>query len=244
MASEGWGPPPAGPIAIPPDEVHVWRVRLDPPAAVLARLEPLLAPDERARASRFRFPEHRRAFVAGRGAQREILARYTGVPPASLAYAVSPHGKLSLVDPGGIRFNVSNAGALALVAVARDRELGVDLEALKPMPDGIDIARRFFSAPENAVFAALPEGEREAAFFRCWTRKEAVVKAVGEGLSMPLDRFDVAFGAGEDARILAWRGDAALADRWRLLALEPGDGYVGALAMDGNRASLRRFDWG
>lgn len=246
MASEGWESPAAGPVALPTDEVHVWRVPLEPGAAALARLEPLLAPDERARADRFRFPEHRRAFVAGRGAQREILARYTGRAPAAISYVVSLYGKLSLLDAGGaegIRFNVSNAGELALVALARGRELGVDLEALRPMPDGIDIARRFFSAPENAVFAALAEDEREAAFFRCWTRKEAVVKAVGEGLSMPLDRFDVAFVAGDEARIVASRGDDVLAARWGMAALEPGPGYVAALAVEGDGWSVRRFAW-
>lgn len=246
MPGEGWAAPPPGRIAITPDEVHVWRASLRPSAPVLARLEAHLSPDERARAARFRFPRHRDAFIAGRGAQREILARYTGLAPADLAWRATEHGKLSLDGPvaaSGIRFNVSNSGGLALYAVALGRELGVDLEELRPMPDGMEIARRFFSAPENEVFAALPAEARDAAFFACWTRKEAYIKAVGEGLSMPLDRFDVAFAPGEPPRLLATRGDEAEASRWTLLELHPGPGYVGALAVEGDGWKAVLFDF-
>lgn len=245
MAADRWLPAPAGPLALAPDEVHVWRASLRPPPHLLARLEAYLSPDERARAARFRFPEHRTAFVAGRGVQRDVLARYTGLAPAELAYREGSHGKPELdgAAAAGIRFNVSNAGALALYAVTLRREIGVDLEQIKPMPDGMDIARRFFSAPENEVFAALPEEVRDLAFFRCWTRKEAYIKAVGEGLSMPLDRFDVAFAPGEPARILRTRGNPAEAERWSMLALEPGPGYVGAMAVEGAGWQAVLFDW-
>jgi 4'-phosphopantetheinyl transferase len=244
--ADAWPPAPAGPVNLGPDAVHVWRASLRPPANVLARLEATLSPDERARAARFHFPQHRTAFVAGRGVQREILARYTGLPPAALAYREGAHGKPELDGAAGamgIRFNVSNSGDLALYAVTVRRELGVDLEQLKPMPDGMDIARRFFSAPENEVFAALADDVRDLAFFRCWTRKEAYIKAVGEGLSMPLDRFDVAFAPGEPARILRTRGNPAEAERWTMLALEPGPGYVGALAVEGAGWHPVLFDW-
>ena len=246
MPAEAWSAPPPGRVALGPDEVHVWRASLRPAAAALARLEAHLSPDERARAARFRFPRHRDAFVAGRGAQREILARYTGLPPAALAYRATEHGKLSLDGPAaaaGIRFNVSNSGGLALYAVTRGREVGVDLEELREMPDGMEIARRFFSAPENQVFAALPAEARDGAFFACWTRKEAYIKAVGEGLSMPLDRFDVAFAPGEPPRLLATRGDEAEASRWTLLELHPGEGYVGALAVEGGGWRVVLYDF-
>jgi 4'-phosphopantetheinyl transferase len=241
-----WSPPPASYAVLARDEVHVWRASLRPPPHVLARLESHLSPDERARAARFRFSEHRTAFVAGRGVQRDILARYTGLPPAALAYREGSHGKPELDGPPaelGIRFNVSNSGDVALYALTLGREIGVDLEQLKPMPDGMDIAQRFFSAPENEVFAALAAEARDVAFFRCWTRKEAYIKAVGEGLSMPLDRFDVAFAPGEDARILRTRGNPAEAGRWTMLHLEPGLGYVGALAVEGAGWRPLLFDW-
>lgn len=243
--ADAWPPPPAAP-ALARDEVHVWRASLRPPPHLLARLEAHLSADERARAARFRFPEHRTAFIAGRGVQRDILARYTGLHPAALTYREGSHGKPELHGPGverGIRFNVSNSGDMALYALTLDREIGVDLEKLKPMPDGMDIARRFFSAPEIEVFAALAAEVRDLAFFRCWTRKEAYIKAVGEGLSMPLDRFDVAFAPGEEARILRTRGNPAEAERWTMLGLEPGPGYVGALAVEGTGWRPVLFDW-
>lgn len=247
MSTDAWAPPPAGPLAVNADEVHVWRASLRPPPHVLARLEVHLSADERARAARFRFDEHRTAFIAGRGAQREILARYTGLPPRALAYAETKHGKQSLAGAAaqlGLRYNVSNSGDLVLIAVSRGRELGVDLEKLKPMPDGIDIAHRFFSAPENEIFAALDEAVRDLAFFNCWTRKEAYIKAVGEGLSMPLDRFDVAFAPGEEARLLRTRGDEAEAARWSMAALDPGEGYVGAIVVEGDGWRPVLYDFG
>jgi 4'-phosphopantetheinyl transferase len=246
MASDGWAPRPAGPVALGADEVHVWRASLRPPPHVLARLEPHLSSDERARAARFRFPELRQAFVAGRGVQREILSRYTGVAPHALAYRESAYGKPELDGAAGgmeIRFNVSNSGDLALYALTIRREIGVDLERLKPMPDGIDIAKRFFSAPENEIFAALAEEVRDLAFFNCWTRKEAYIKAVGEGLSMPLDRFDVAFAPGEAAALLRTRGAEDEASRWSMLKLHPGPGYVGALIAEGSDWKTVLWDW-
>lgn len=246
MVSDVWEAPAGGPLHLPSDEVHVWRIPLVVPAHELEALATLLAPAELDRAGRFRAAVHRDAFIAGRGAQRRILARYTGVPAAEIRYRESPYGKLALDGRAAeqdLRFNVSNSGALALLAIARGRELGVDLEQLKPMPDATEIAGRFFSAPENAVFAALERAEREAAFFRCWTRKEAYVKAVGEGLSMPLDRFDVAFAPGEPPRLLATRGDPGEAARWRMAAVDPGPDYVSALAVAGDGWRLRAFDW-
>ncbi|MBW3569480.1 MAG: 4'-phosphopantetheinyl transferase superfamily protein [Gemmatimonadetes bacterium] len=246
MPGDVWAPAPAGPLALAEDQVHVWRASLRPASEVLARLEATLSADERARAARYRFDEHRTAFVAGRGVQRRILSRYTGLAPAELAYREGSHGKLELNGAAaalGIRFNVSNSGDLALYALTRRREIGVDLERLKPMPDGGDIARRFFSAPENEVFATVSEDERDLAFFLCWTRKEAYIKAVGEGLSMPLDCFDVAFAPGEPARILRTRGNPAEAGRWTMLSLDPAPGYVGALAVEGDGWRPVLYDW-
>jgi 4'-phosphopantetheinyl transferase len=246
MPADVWAPAPAGALALADNEVHVWRASLRPPPDVLARLEATLSPDERARAARFRFDQHRTAFVAGRGVQRGILGRYTGLAPNALTYREGSHGKPALDGAAaglGIHFNVSNSGDYALYALTRNREIGVDLELLKPMPDGIDIARRFFSAPENEVFAGLDDEVRDLAFFLCWTRKEAYIKAVGEGLSMPLDCFDVAFTPGEPARILRTRGNPAEAERWTMLSLDPGPGYVGALAVEGDGWRPVLYDW-
>jgi 4'-phosphopantetheinyl transferase len=225
--------------------VHVWRAPLAHPPEVLEAFHALLSAAERERAARFRFDVHRGRFIAGRGIQRDILSRYLGIAPAQIRYRETTHGK-PLLDPAAasdLHFNVSNAGDLALYAVTLGREVGVDLEQVKPMPDARAIAERFFSAPEVEVLRSLIPEEVEPAFFRCWTRKEAYVKAVGEGLSMPLHQFDVAYGRGEPARILCTRGDPAQASRWAMEALEPGPGYVGALVVERSGSTLTHFTW-
>jgi 4'-phosphopantetheinyl transferase len=243
---DAWRRAPAAPPALAAGEVHVWRAPLEPPAHLLQRLEATLAGDERARAARFRMPVHRGRYVAGRGILRVLLGAYLGLRPEELRFAYTPHDKPYLPDQehtGGLRFNLSNAEDLALVAFARGRRLGVDLENLKPMPDALSIATRFFSAPENQAFATVPEAERERAFFTCWTRKEAFVKAVGEGLSMPLDRFDVTLLPHEPARLLATRPDPAEAARWSLHHLDPGPGWIGALMVEGEECQPLCRDW-
>jgi 4'-phosphopantetheinyl transferase len=241
----GWAPAPASP-ALGPADVHVWRASLEPPRHVLDRLLATLSDDEREKAARFRFPVHRDRFVAGRGIQRAILSRYLSIAPAAIRYRLTGHGKPELdgaAAASGIRFNVSNTESFALLAFTLGREIGVDVEHLREMPDGEAIAQRFFSAPENQVFAGIPAHQRDLAFFTCWTRKEAYIKAVGEGLSMPLDRFDVTLVPGEPARLLRTRGNDAEAARWTLRELDPGPGYLGALAVEGAGWTLTQFDW-
>lgn len=241
--SDRWERAPAEP-ALGEGEVHVWRASLRVPAPERERLNALLDPEEKARAARYRFDVHRDRFVAGRGIQREVLGRYLGVHPASIRYRAASHGKPLVDGPGSLRFNVSNAEDGLLIAVVLGREIGVDLEALRPMPDGEEIAGRFFSAPEVEVFRAIPPHDRDLAFFTCWTRKEAFIKAVGEGLSMPLDRFDVTLVPREPARLLRTRGDPAEAERWSLRELDPGPGWLAALCVEGGGWSLRLFDHG
>ena len=224
---------PARPAA---GEVHLWAIPLDPPPARVAAARRRLADDERARADRFRFDRHRRRFTIGRAALRELLAGYLRCAPEAVRFTYGEKGKPSLAPPaervgGPLRFNLSNSHELALAAVAVGVEVGVDVERLRPMPDGLRIAERYFSAAERAALAALPEDERDAAFFNGWTRKEAYLKAIGDGLTVPLDRFDVTLAPGAPARILALAGDAAAAARWSLLHLRPAAGYVGALAL-------------
>ena len=242
---DAWAPGPASP-ALGPDEVHVWRASLAPPHDLLHHYHAMLDDEERAKAARFRFPVHRDRFVAGRGIQRALLSRYLGVPPGRIRYRYTAHGKPGVDGPetaAGIRFNVSNAEAMLLVGLTLGREIGVDVEHLRPMPDGQAIAERFFSAPENEVFRGIEPHRRDLAFFTCWTRKEAYIKAVGEGLSMPLDRFDVTLVPGEPARLLRTRGAPDEAARWTLHEVDPGGGYLGALAVEGADWTPRLFDW-
>jgi 4'-phosphopantetheinyl transferase len=243
--SDAWSPGPDRP-RLAAGEVHVWRASLAAGRDELARLHAILSDEERVRAARFRYEMHRDRFVAGRGIQRLLLARYLDADPAGIRYSLAAHGKPALDVPNGesgVRFNVSNAEDGLLVAVTLAREVGVDLEPLHRAVDRDAVARRFFSVPENAVYDTIAEEERDAAFFTCWTRKEAYIKAVGDGLTMPLDCFDVTLRPGEPARLLATRGDPAQAGRWTMRELDPGPGWLAALVVEGPELDLRLFDW-
>jgi 4'-phosphopantetheinyl transferase len=226
---------PAG-LALPPGEIQVWCVPLDPPAARVEELGRALSADEWERANRFRFEQHRRQYVVGRGFLRELLGGLLGVRPEAVRFSYGPRGKPGLAPPydrSGLFFNLSNSNELALVGLLRGQEVGVDLEYLKPMADLESIAERFFSASERTVLRELPGERKHEAFFNCWTRKEAYLKAVGEGLAAPLDSFDVTLAPGEPARMLALRGDPAAATRWFYHHLRPAADYIGAVAVEG-----------
>lgn len=205
--------------------VDVWRVRLDTPEPAARSLERLLSSDEVKRADRFRFAQDRRRFVMARAMLRQVLGAYLGASPSSLRFAYGPQGKPRLADAccgrGHATFNLSHSGALALLAVAKGCDIGVDLEAVRPLTEASAMARRIFSAAELTALAAMPEGERDLAFYRFWTRREAWVKALGTGLAELPDGLD--FTAAD-------AGGAGGPD-WRFVLIEPGEGYVGALAI-------------
>ncbi|HEU0079761.1 MAG TPA: 4'-phosphopantetheinyl transferase superfamily protein [Longimicrobiaceae bacterium] len=237
---------PPRPLRLADDVVHVWAAPLDPPADAIRRCAALLAPDERARADRFRFERDRRRFTVARGVLRTLLGRYLDADPRGIAFRYESHGKPVLDGASaahGIRFNVSHSGEMALYALARGRELGVDVEEVRRMDDGLDIAVRFFSEAEVAAFRSLPEEIRDDAFFNCWTRKEAYIKAVGEGLSFPLHVFDVSLAPGEPARLLASR-DPRQAERGSLRGLpDPAPGYRAAIVVEGEGWELACLRW-
>ena len=159
MPEAAWEPPPPR-LGLAADEVHVWRASLAATPGELARHEAVLSDDERARAGRFRFDVHRNRFIAGRGIQRQVLARYLGADPAALRYRLAEHGKPALDGPhatADLRFNVSNSDDGLLIALSLGRELGVDLEAVHPVDDRDAVARRFFSVPENQVYDTIPD---------------------------------------------------------------------------------------
>ena len=189
-------------------EVQIWSIPLDPPAAEVERLTRLLAPDEHERARRFRFDVHRRRYIVGRGALRRLLGAYLGADPAGLCLGYGPRGKPFVLDSLNLGFNLSNSEDLALAGFLRDREIGVDVEYLKEMDDLETISTRFFSASEVEALARVPREQKKEAFFNCWTRKEAYLKAVGEGLAAPLNSFDVTLTPGEPPRMLTLEGSA------------------------------------
>jgi len=240
-----WGIAPARPRASA-EEVHVWRAFLDLPPHRVEKLARTLSSDEVRRAEHLFFSVDRLRFTVARGVLRIILGSYLGIPPDEVAFAYGPHGKPALppeFDEGRLHFNVAHSLGLALYAVARDREVGVDVEWMRPQPVSRSVAARFFAPIEVERLAALPEESQGEAFYRCWTRKEAYIKARGEGLSLPLDQFDVSLAADERPVRLRTYHSPADAERWRLWALQPAPGYAAALAVEGSGWRLRRWTW-
>lgn len=231
-------------LSLSSGEVHVWRVNLEQPPAVQQRLLQSLDEDEQTRARRFHFEKHRRRFVVGRGVLRSLLGRYLDVRPEEVRFVYGPYGKPALDEAhggGALRFNASHSHELGVFAFAQDHEVGIDVEFIKHDFATEEIAERFFSEYEVGVLRALPREEQAAAFFRCWTRKEAYIKAIGSGLSHPLDQFDVTLAAHEDAALLRDHRDAEVATRWEMFNLDLSAGYAGALAVSARGQKLIQF---
>jgi 4'-phosphopantetheinyl transferase len=229
-----------------PEEVHVWRACLKQGSAEVQAMFDILTPDERQRADKFYFARDRERFIVGRGVLRKILSRYLNLLPAQICFTYNEFGKPAVsaeTNDSQLRFNASHSHELALYAVARGREIGVDLEFAREDFASLEIAERFFSSQEIATLRALPASDLTAAFFNCWTRKEAFIKALGEGLSHPLDRFTVSLKPGEPASLLSVDELPQEAARWALVELFPGVGYAAALALEGEMPSLRCWQW-
>jgi 4'-phosphopantetheinyl transferase len=236
---------PHGHYELATDEVHVWRANLNWPQERINRLVEVLSQDERARAQRYHFEADRRRSIIARGLSRLLLAHCLGESPRRLQFAYNPFGKPALA-PGHARplqFNVSHSGEWVLIALSLNRPLGIDVEREKEEMATEAIAGRFFSPAECSALAALPPALRCAAFFSCWARKEAYLKARGDGLSLPLDQFDVAFVPGVRPRLIATRHDPAEAQRWTLSELQVGCNYAAALAVEGADWTLKCWDW-
>lgn len=225
-------PPPLG-----VHDAHLWRLDLD---AAGDEVTDILSEGERARAARFYFERDRRRFIAGRAALRRILAAYLDRAPAALVFALGPYGKPALENPG-LEFNLSHSGGCGLIAVTRGRRVGVDVEGIRTDFACEEIARRFFAPAEVEALAASAPHEYATAFFRCWTRKEAYVKARGDGLTLALDRFEVQLDAAATRAIASCLDDPSECSRWSLREILPGPGYLGALVVEGDDWTLRTF---
>ncbi|HEV3037565.1 MAG TPA: 4'-phosphopantetheinyl transferase superfamily protein [Candidatus Angelobacter sp.] len=229
-----------------PGEVHIWRVSLAQPEPVVARCRELLPPAEIARANRFYFERDRRRFLVSHGMVRTVLGRYLALKPLELRFGEGPKGKPDLVpeqNPLGLTFNLSHSGEFALMGVASKLIMGIDIEVIRVDFGGQEIAERFFSPYEVATLLSLPQDQRAEAFFYCWTRKEAYIKAQGEGLSLPLDSFDVTFAPGTEPALLRVADHPNEVARWKLYDIDVGPGYKAALMIEGKQHHLRYFDW-
>jgi 4'-phosphopantetheinyl transferase len=245
LASPGWRAAPTG-LPAAAGEVHVWRAGLNLPRQRFEQLAASLSADERQRAARFWFEKDRRRYIAARGILRELVGGYLGLEPAAVQFVYGQRGKPALRPEAGLpglRFNLAHSSALALYAFALDREVGVDLEHVCPEIALEQLARRFFSPRENAVLRALPPACLTQTFFAGWTRKEAYLKARGDGLSFPLGSFEVSLAPGRPAELLSVYDDPAEPARWSLRDVFPGAGYVATVAAEGRDWALACWNW-
>jgi 4'-phosphopantetheinyl transferase len=222
-------------------EVHLWQARLNKPLADC--VERHLSADEIARADRFHFAKDRNEFVAARGLLRTLLSTYLGIKSDELRFSYAEQGKPSLHESqqSGVNFNLAHSHGMAIYAFSHSREVGVDLEYMREDLADEKIAERFFSQREIKTLAGLPIESRKQAFFNCWTRKEAYIKARGEGLSIPLDEFDVSLEPGEPAVLLANQKEPAEVMRWTMRSIAVPAGYEAALVVEGRGWRLRSF---
>jgi 4'-phosphopantetheinyl transferase len=241
-----WKTPPDV-LNLQPQHVDVWRVHLDLELDSVKSFESTLSTDEAQRASSFHFDKDRNRYVIAHFSLRDVLGRYLEAEPAQLEFSIDEYGKPALLEHK-LEFNLSHSGSFALVAVTQHRIIGVDVERMREGISSHSIARQYFSPAEVAEFDAIPVEQRETAFFACWTRKEAFIKAKGLGLSLPLDSFDVSLTPNEPAILRAVRPQPQEAARWKLRSLDVAPRHAGAVAVEHTDAKsqdleFRLWDW-
>lgn len=239
-----WHSPPIN-LVLSKDVVHIWRADLNLPELQIQSLAKTLSPDENNRAFRFYFERDRKHFIAGRGILRSILGRYLNLEPAQLQFSYSSRGKPALANLGigeTLSFNLSHSHESALYAIAYTPLVGIDLEHIRPMDKVEQLVKRFFSAREYAVICSLPADQKQEAFFRAWTCKEAYLKAIGDGLP-GLDGVEVSLTPGEPAALLSIQGDEEAASHWSVYQLIPAPGYMAALAVEGRSWNLEYLNF-
>jgi len=233
---------PRSPVELPALEksIHVWAVRLDDTTVDLDCGHDLLSPEERERATRFKFDRDRRRYLVAHIALHDILSRYVPIDPARLSFDIGANGKPRLpqaLASSSVEFNLSHSNEMALLAVCHRREVGVDIEYVKEDFEFHEVAKRFFSAREVAAIRGLPANLQRQAFFKCWTSKEAFLKAKGTGLSGALDEVKIALTTAEQVRI------TADVPGWSLSELDPIDGYEGALVVANAQVPICYYLW-
>ena len=236
-----WLNPPDN-LILSEDEAHIWRVDLDLNESSQGSFLKLLSSDEKNRAQKFRFNKDSQNFIVARGILRSLIGRYLDTNPAEISFHYSEFGKPGIAN-NSLKFNISHSQNLALFAFTKKFNVGVDVEFVNPNFEVKDIATKFFSANEIMNLLALPEQEQTLGFFNCWTRKEAFIKAVGEGLSFPLDKFEVSLEPNKPAKLLATDWDQKAVSRWSLYSISPGANFVGSLAIEGMIEKVKFWDW-
>jgi len=228
------------------NDIHIWCAALDLPLEQIKMYELTLSADEKIRAERFHFEQHKHSFITCRGILRAILSRYLNIKPQQLQFDYGSHGKPEIADNCGekkLKFNLSHSGKIALYAITPIYQIGIDIEKNRLFDDAEQIAKRFFSARECAWLSEIPPSEKPAAFFSLWTCKEAYLKAIGEGLAFGLDQFEICLNSKESPKILSIKGDYQAATPWFLQQLNPVLGYVGAVAVNVESPCFTCWQW-
>ncbi len=222
------------------NSIHIWKTDLNQNEQVIAEYRQYLSQDEQARADRFLFDKHRNRYTVARGVLRKLLARYLNLRPNEIEFNYTQHGKPQIAY-SDLKFNVSHSHEVAVYVFNLHHEVGVDCEQLNHKHAEQDLAQRFFAKNEYQRLIQLPESQRHLAFFNLWTRKEAFIKAIGLGLSYPLNKFEVSFYPDEEPAILAIHDDPAAVSKWSVAAFKPTDDYVAAVVVEGAIGKIEYF---
>jgi 4'-phosphopantetheinyl transferase len=227
-------------------EIHVWTARVVDDQRITAALLRLLSPEERVRAAQFSFERDRVRFIQAHGTVRQILSKYSEVGAATLTFARNRDGKPYLVpqvNGPNLQFSISHSGNCCMLAVRLDHPIGIDVEKVRDLPRTIDIAQTYFTPAESSALTALRGTAQRDAFFALWTHKEATVKGLGISLAADLGRVEFDLDPVGGLRLVAWDGDQSVAQRWSVLRLNPGPGYVAAVASAHPIRSLALQNW-
>ena len=225
-------------------EVHLWRVAMDGSAGHLSGYAAVLSDEERIRAERFRFDRDRNLYVLSRGALRLLISGYTGLRSDALAFRFGSQGKPALDADSDLEFNLSHSGGLCVLAFARKMRIGIDIEAKARDVAFLDLAERFFAPAERKAIAVMQPDQIRDAFYAVWTRKEAYIKALGEGVTHGLDNFTVSVRPDDLEPEVNSQRDAMARDRWKLISFEPRSGFAGALAVEGGSQAILALEYG
>lgn len=224
-------------------DAHIWRISLETGDANINRLLWVLSDEELQRANRFHFEQDRKRFVVARGLLRMLLSDYCNSHPVEHYFNYNSYGKPALSGNPHIRFNVSHAGDMVLIGICCGREIGVDVERIRPFERAEQIVERYFSTLERSAFRSLPEHLRDKAFFTCWTRKEAYIKAVGKGMSLPLNKFSISFLPDTPPRLLEAPPDDGGNRDWSMQEITVNPGYAAAAVVEGMNVVFIDKEW-